>query len=216
MSSMFPPRGTVGAIAAIVTVGALVGCASGAGAPADPATTPTAEQMSADPGTSPTTEPSQSSSDGAVDEHPGPNADLRETQLPVSPEDAWQTANDEVGAGFVYGIELDYDETDAAWEWEVNILDGSTDYEIEIDAVSGEIVGQKSESTSDTEEPIDLSDPMTYDEALELATAEVDGPLVGWKLEWDDGMREYQFDLMRGGEEVEVTVDVESGQVTLD
>ena len=127
-----------------------------------------------------------------------------------------QIATDTVGAGFVYKIELDYDSADAAWQWEIDILDGTTAHEIEIDAVSGRIVSHEQESTSDTEQRVDLADPMTYDEALQLAIGKVDGLLRGWTLEWDDGRLEYEFDLMDGNTEIEVTVDVETGQVRRD
>ncbi|MGW9626851.1 PepSY domain-containing protein [Microbacterium sp. NPDC055521] len=165
--------------------------------------------------------PSQSSGEpaapsGSASAAAGADIDLRETQLPISAEDAVKTAMDAVGAGFMHSIELDYDERDAAWEWEVKILDGTTDHEIEIDASSGEIVSQKKDTTDDQEKEFSLDDPMSYDEALDLATAKVDGPLRGWKLEWDDGRREYQFDLMQGSDEVEVTVDADTGEVILD
>ncbi|WP_313679813.1 hypothetical protein [Corynebacterium stationis] len=51
-----------------------------------------------------------------------------------------------------------------------------TDHKISIDAANGEIVQEKFETTSDTEEAIGLEDPMTLDEAMDLAAAEVDVP----------------------------------------
>ncbi|MCF2574126.1 hypothetical protein [Brevibacterium sp. UCMA 11754] len=42
------------------------------------------------------------------------------------------------------------------------------------------------------------------------------GRLDGWKLESDDGRIEYQFYFDDKGEEIEVSVDVESKKVTVD
>ena len=155
------------------------------------------------------------SSDASADDY-GPDTDLRTDAPPVAAADAVQTAQQEVGDGILHAVELDYDEDDAAWQWDVKILAGSTDHKVIIDAVSGDVVADESEETDDQEQAVDLEDPMTYDDALEKATAEVDGELRGWKLEYDDGMIQYQFDLTAGADEQEVTVDAETGDVTVD
>ena len=98
----------------------------------------------------------------------------------------------------------------------MKILAGTTDHKVVIDAVTGEVVADESETTDDQEKAIDLNDPMTYDDALKAATAERDGELRGWKLEYDDGMIQYQFDIADGADEQEVTVDAETGDVTVD
>ncbi|UYG16851.1 PepSY domain-containing protein [Brachybacterium huguangmaarense] len=85
-----------------------------------------------------------------------------------------------------------------------------------IDAITGDVVREEQDRTDDREQAIDLTQPMTYDAALEKALAARDGELRGWKLEGDDGRREYQFDIAQQGVEKEVTVDVDSGQVTVD
>src|SRR5690625_2817721 len=146
----------------------------------------------------------------------GPGTDLRTDAPPVEAQDAVTTAQDEVGEGTLHAVELDYDEDAGAWQWDVKILDGTTDHKVVIDAVSGEVSKVEDETTDDEEQAIDLDSPMTYDEALELATAERDGELGGWKLEYDDGMTQYQFDIVSGSDEDEVTVDAESGDVTVD
>ena len=146
----------------------------------------------------------------------GPGTDLRTDAPPVEAQDAVTTAQDEVGEGTLHAVELDYDEDAGAWQWDVKILDGTTDHKVVFDAVSGEVSKVEDETTDDEEQAIDLDSPMTYDEALELATAERDGELGGWKLEHDDGMIQYQFDIASGSDEDEVTVDAETGDVTVD
>lgn len=144
------------------------------------------------------------------------DADLSKDAPAVSAGDAIETAKKEVGNGIVHGIELDWDEKDGAWQYDVSILDGTTDHDVEIDADSGNIVEHEQDSTDDKEEPIDLNDPMTFDDALKLAQEKASGKLVGWKLEYDDSMQEYQFDFSGGGEETEVTVDTDTKRVTVD
>lgn len=143
-------------------------------------------------------------------------ADLSNESLAISAEDAIKTAEEEVGNGIVHGIELDWDDKDEAWQYEVSILDGNTDHDIEIDAETGEIVKHEQDSTDDKEKAIDLNDPMTFDDALKLAQNKADGKLVSWKLEFDDGKQEYQFDFEKGSEDVEVTVDTDSKRVSVD
>ncbi len=148
------------------------------------------------------------------------NADLRTDQLAVGPQEAIDTATSEVGpGGIVHAIEVDWSRRHSTWTWEVKVLKDGTDHEVEIDASTGEVVDREQERTNDTEKSIDPDTPLPFAEALRLATDQVDGPLKGWKLEWDDGRREYQFDIAdpsRSGDDTEVTVDVATKRVTVD
>ncbi|MGO2863133.1 MAG: PepSY domain-containing protein [Brevibacterium sp.] len=144
------------------------------------------------------------------------DADLSSESPSVSPEDAISAAQKEAGNGTVHAIELDYDRRDAAWQYEVKILKDSTDHDISIDAKTGEVVDTEKDSTDDKEGSIDLTDPLSFDDALALAADKSDGRLTSWKLEHDDGRAEYQFDFDDNGEDTEVTVDVDSKKVTVD
>lgn len=173
-------------------------------------TTPATEASSADDAGEPSSDSAAESAGLA------PDADLSSESPSVSPEDAISAAQKEVGDGTVHAIELDYDQRDAAWQYEVKILAGTTDHDIDIDAESGEIVEAEKDSTDDREESIDLADPLNFDEALELAQDKSSGRLASWKLEHDDGRAQYQFDFDDKGEEIEVTVDVDSKKVSVD
>ncbi len=213
------------ALAAAATL-ALVGC-SGTGDDGSPSET-TAQTQSESPtgeASESTTQPGddQSPTDtgtGEADDSGGSTAedvDLADTDFAVSAEDALDISADEVAAdGIVHSIELDYSSRHGAWIWNIDTLVGDTDHEVEINADTGDVVDHEQETTDDKEQPIDLTDPMTFDEALDLARAKADGPLREWKLEWDDGRREYQFDLGDLADPQEVTVDVETGKVYLD
>ncbi|WP_152352494.1 PepSY domain-containing protein [Brachybacterium subflavum] len=155
-------------------------------------------------------------SGGEVNDQPAADADLRDVTFPIDAQAAIDTATQKVGKGTVHAIELDHDSRAGAWQYDVKILSGSDDYKVTIDAVSGNVVHSEHESTNDTEKAIDLSGPMTFDDALDKASQKADGPLRGWKLEWDDGRREYQFDIGPEHETPEVTVDVDSGSTRLD
>lgn len=143
------------------------------------------------------------------------DADLSQETPSVSPEDAIAAAKKKA-SGTVHGIELEYHSSKGAWQYEVKILDGSTDYDIEIDAETGKVVDVDKDSTDDKEKGIDLKDPMTFDEALELAQDKASGRLESWKLEYDDGRIKYQFDFEDSGEDTEISVDVKTKKVVVD
>ena len=144
------------------------------------------------------------------------DADLAEDSPAISAEDAIKKAKERVGGGTVHSIELDWDDDDQAWQYEVSVLDGKTDHDVEIDAETGKVVHDDKDDTDDKEKAIDLNDPMTFDDALKRAQKKSDGKLVSWKLEFDDGKQEYQFDFEKDGEDTEVTVDTESKRVSVD
>lgn len=202
-------RKTLSVVAAATLMIGLAGCGQNTEDSAGSGTSPESELSTTEDLT-----PEESAS--KLGTHPAADADLRTVSFPTTGQDAVQIASDAAGAGFVYSIELDHDDSEDRWEWEIHILDGTTEHEIEIDAGSGAIVSHEKDSTNDTEQPVDLADPMTYDTALGLAVAKVDGTLHGWKLDWDDNVREYEFDLTRDGDDIDVSVNVDTGEVTLD
>lgn len=224
-------RGVVGAAAAILAAGALGACSSGSDSPAttdaaSPSTAATAPATTdaATPDDDSTTASGASDAGGApaaapaagdrevFTEMPGEDIDLRAQAFPVAPEQAIQTATDTAGAGTVHSIELDHSDDRNLWYYEVSVLIGGTDHEVEIDAMTGAVIDHDQESTDDHEEAIDLASPMTFDDAMERALTVRDGEVRGWKLEWDDERREYQFDIDVNGDEDEVTVLVETGE----
>ena len=144
------------------------------------------------------------------------DADLAEDSPAISAEDAIKKAKDKVGGGTVHGIELDWDDKDQAWQYDVSILDGKTDHDVDIDAETGKVVSEDKDDADDKEQAIDLNDPMTFEDALKRAQKKSDGKLVSWKLEFDDDKQEYQFDFEKDGEDTEVTVDTESKRVSVD
>src|SRR5699024_1109903 len=136
-------------------------------------------------------------------------------------QDAIDKATDEAGAGDVHANDRDYDSEQDAGICCVYILtdasgDARDEHQVSTDPEPGDALDQETEQTPDTEKAIDLNDPMTYDEALDKATQEVDDALRGWKYERDDGQYEYQFDLGSVDDTSEVTVNAESGDVTQD
>jgi uncharacterized membrane protein YkoI len=198
---------------------ALTGC-SGSDADSASESQAPSEAQSAnqeDSGASESSETS-SASDESGSSSTSEDADLSKKMPATSAGDAVKTAEDKIEAkdGTLHAVELDYDSDDAEWEYDVKIKDGNTDHKVVIDADSGKVIRDESESSDDTEKAIDLESPMNYDEAYDLAKKKASGRLSGWKLEYDDGQREYQFDFDDKGSETEVTVNVESKKVTVD
>lgn len=175
---------------------------------------PTQSEDSGSEGSSPDDTAAQSAPTGASDLPE--DADLSSASPQVTPDEAIAAAQKEAGNGTVHAIELDYDRRDGAWQYEVKILKDRIDFDIDVDAQSGKIAKTEQDTTDDSEQAIDLTDPLPFDEALNLASEQGKGRLTSWKLESDDDRIEYQFDYDDAGTESEVTVDVETKKVTVD
>jgi len=145
--------------------------------------------------------------------------DLASDELPITAKDALETSADEVGGGedaIVHSVKIKFSDSRDAWEWSVKTLVDDTDHKVKVDADTGEVIKHEEDSTDDHEEAIDLDDPMTFDEAKDIALDARDGRIASWKYEWDDGQYEYEFDIEADGETEEVKVYAETGDSKLD
>ncbi len=143
------------------------------------------------------------------------DADLATEELPITAEKAVEIGLGTVGGGELVQIEIDHD--DATWEWELEIVQDGRQHELDIDATSGEVTEHDQDDDDDRDPAVDVTSPMPYAEAIELALGEAPGRVSGWDLDSDDGRIRYTIDIDRsGGDDVEVEVDVETGEVRVD
>lgn len=144
------------------------------------------------------------------------DADLATEELPVTAERAVEIGTETVGGGDLVQIGIDHD--DRTWEWELEIVEGGTQHELDIDATTGDVTEHETDRDDDRDPVVDVASPMAYAEAIEIALGEVPGRVAGWDLDSDDGTIRYQVEIDRdqGDDDVEVEIDVESGDVRVD
>ncbi|WP_422115198.1 PepSY domain-containing protein [Brachybacterium sp. UNK5269] len=220
-------------------LGALVislaaGCGAGEQQPAGPADGATAENTDAGPNSGSAASDaggddsaaSDAGGDGqtgsAVPDAPAgaalpASADLATEQLPVPAEEAVELAVQTVGGGRPISVEIDHD--DDAWEWEIEVALDGREHDLDIDATTGEVTQHDQDDDDDPQEPaVDVTAPLPYAEAIEIALGEAPGRVSGWQLDSDDGRIRYQVDIEKseGGDDVEVEIDVETREVRVD
>ncbi len=148
---------------------------------------------------------------------PGEDADLATQTFSITPQQAIDKGLEKSGDGIVHSIELDWSRYHNAWVYELDILVGDVDNDVDVHADTGEILEHEQDDTDDQEQAIDLDSPMTWETARDKALDAVQGRITSWKLEWDDKATSYEFDIEDStGDEIEVEVNAQTGAVTLD
>ena len=175
-----------------------------------PGASPTASE-SGTPGASPTASPSSSGEATAED------VDLATQTFAISAPDAMLTAVEKAGGGFVYSIELDWSRYHNAWVYELDVLMGTMDHDVDINADTGEVLELERDETNDKKQAVSLDSPMSWESARDKALAAVQGQVTGWKLEYDDDYTAYEFGIVdSSGDEIEVEINVTTGTVRID
>lgn len=201
-----------------------VGCGAGDDQTETPAEQPQQTQQTDDAGASDggsAADGSPAASDGggaaAADSDLPADADLATTELSIPAEDAVQRALDAAGGGDVHTVTIDHDRRHG-WEWEIEIRNGTEEHDIELSAISGEVIEHERDQDDDGEPAVDVTSPMPYAEAIELALGAQDGRVSGWSLDSDDGRVHYEVDIMPAGsnDDVDVVVNVETKDVRID
>lgn len=173
-------------------------------------TAPASPGASAEP-----TQPAQTSeAPNNMASGPAEDADLATATEFISAEKAVEAATAEA-PGTVHNLELEYSAFHKAWIYKVEIQDGGTDHEFDLDATSGAVLKKDTDSEDGTEKAIDLT-VMNPAAAMKVAQTLKAGTVSEWKLDWDDNALVYEVNIREGGDTVEVRVDTATAQATLD
>lgn len=135
---------------------------------------------------------------------------IYDVEFPVTLEQATelfaQTFGEDVN---ISSIELDEDIR--GYEYDLSGWDGEQEYELSIDAHSGEIKKQDIEQDNDRDDVINFDNIITPREAMEIAVNDTEVDFVeGWSLEEDDGIIVYEIDL-QGSDDI--TLNAETGDI---
>lgn len=106
---------------------------------------------------------------------------------------------------------VEFDVDDGRFEYEIDGFNTNTEFEVTIDAETGEIVEQNSETDNNDETAINFDNILSPQEAMQIALDDAGaGYVKEWELEEDDGRTEYDMDI-EGAEDRDV--DAETGEV---
>lgn len=108
---------------------------------------------------------------------------------------------------------VDYDKDSGDWTYEITGVSENREYEVEINAVSGDII-KVDEDDVDDDAYLAFDTIITPEEAIEIAKtalAEEADVLEGWELDVDDNRTKYDIEFE--GSNRGVTLDAETGEV---
>lgn len=163
-------------LAVLATGAALTLALAGCGAPAaddDDLPTVTPGPAMSTPASSPDVGGGDSA-DGA----PAEDADLATTDFPVTPDQAVKTAVGSDGGAVVTKVELDHSREHGGWVYEIDTQNGTEQHEVKVDATSGEIVADKTDTENDPAVAVDLS-TLSPEDAMAAATGVQNGTVSG-------------------------------------
>jgi len=108
---------------------------------------------------------------------------------------------------------VDYDKDSGDWTYEITGVSENREYEVEINAVSGDII-KVDEDDVDDDAYLAFDTIITPEEAIEIAKtalAEEAAVLEGWELDVDDNRTKYDIEFE--GSNRDVKLDAETGEV---
>lgn len=126
-------------------------------------------------------------------------------------DDAVQIYRDEVGVQNVSieGIELD--DEDGSYIYEIEGYSENTEYDVDIDAESGDVLEVDTDDEDDDDDVLNLENIITPQEAMQAALEQTGSGYVDeWTLEIDDGAQYYDIDVEDGSDQY---IDSETGEI---
>lgn len=148
-------------------------------------------------------DPAEVGPGGSVDTTKG----INNVEFPITLEQAVQIFHETFGENINID-EIELDEDIRGYEYSIAGWDDANDYDIDIDAHTGEIKGQESEPDNDNNDDIiNLENVITPQEAMDIATADAGVDFIeSWTLEVDDGITVYEIDL-KGADDITINAE---------
>ena len=134
---------------------------------------------------------------------------IENIEFPISVQAAIEIFNNEFGSPNI--DEIQFEREDGRYVYDFEGWDGEFHYEMEVDAQTGEILSQETETDSDQDDILDLDGIISPQEAMAIALeAAGSGYVEEWDLELENGFTVYEVDI-EGGEDQDV--DAHTGEV---
>lgn len=181
--------------------------------------TPAVEEPASDPVEETTEETTGETTEEAPAETNAPSSQgIEGREFEVSLDDAVQIFNDTFpDAEGINNVQFDVD--DGRFEYEIDGFNASNNFELTLDAETGEILQQETDNDDDSETAIDFGMIISPAEAMEIALSEVgSGYVKEWDLDTDDGRTLYEIDVegQENQDDDDVYVDAETGDFSYD
>lgn len=136
------------------------------------------------------------------------------TKNMISAEEAREIALSEQD-GYVEDIELESD--DGYTFYEVEIENGDADYDIYVDAYTGEVLKIDADDHDDYDDGYNQKEAagnmISAEQAKQMALETFGGKIVEFELDEDDGRYEYEIELKTKRGEAEMTIDAITGDI---
>lgn len=153
---------------------------------------------------------SDDETDGAADDA-NDSQGIQGMTFSVSLDDAIDQFYETFGSEDINISEIQFNHDDGRYLYEFEGWDGQYEYELDIDAETGEIVQQEQDDDDDSGDILDLEGIISPEEAMEAALdASGSGYVEEWGLEVEDGRTIYDIDVEGGSDQ---QVDAQTGDV---
>lgn len=131
-------------------------------------------------------------------------------EFPITLDQARQTFYDTFGENINID-EIEFDEDRGVYEYDISGWDDGNEYDLEINAETGEITEQSTEKDDDQDYIIEFDNLITPQEAMQIAADESGSDYITeWSLEEEQGVTAYEIDIENGDD---ITVDAITGEV---
>ncbi|AMB99501.1 hypothetical protein AWM75_05600 [Aerococcus urinaehominis] len=134
---------------------------------------------------------------------------IENQEFAISLADATAIFNEQQPQAGAYKVE--FEEEDGRYVYNFHGYDDTYDYEVEVDAQTGDVVAQEMESQEGARPEIQFGTFKSPEEIIELALAHTAGAVVeGWTIEFEGDTLVYEVDLTG---DVDLIIDANSGDV---
>lgn len=196
-------------LASLLSIGVLASCSADDSVTPVPA--PESDSASESGGTENTSESSEETTT-TNDDTAGSGPGIENMTFEISVYDAIDTYNETFPDTMIESIY--FDEDDGRFEYEFDGFDSNNEYELTIDATTGDILDQEQDDDDDNDDdPLDLDGIIPPEEAFEVALNESgDGYVDDWELDVKSGVTVYEIDLEGVSGDDDFIVDAHTGE----